>query len=221
MKKNVSTILINLVICIIASTQSIIASTQNRNDTLKIMDITPNAVEISGVVKKQYDYFNPSEQIEWKTTNAIMKVKAQVDLKYKDSKGNDEIWYKSTIRTILAADNKTSNKFSIRWWIRHNPTMSKGNSSIFENTFEMYEDELVIIIPKILEKGEGYRFESVINGKSFYCEKHDEKPLIRITKEMLDSIGFNKKSIELYVWYVNYYDEDKVKLNKPMKIIYK
>ena len=47
-------------------------------------------------------------------------------------------------------------------------------------------------------------------GRCFYSKNHDKSPLILITRDMLDSVGFDGRSVKLKVYFVNNYDENLV-----------
>ena len=196
MKRIISLLVLNLVV-------SLFASAQNTNHTtFRIMNVTPNGVKISGKIKKQYDTFNEIDKIQWLTSPASMVVSPLTDMP------NKYVWYKGVSRKMSAGDvdNGTDLLF---WWIKFNKSSAKGSIN-FNQEFLMYGNELIIELPEVLKEGEGYEFVSLETGKSFGCKKEDQKPLIMITKDMLDSVGFNGKSIRLKVLYHNYYNQPKV-----------
>jgi hypothetical protein len=124
-------------------------------------------------------------------------------------------WYKGITAKVSATDtlNKEQNLY---WWIVLNRTATKGlhvldwRRFIGDREYHMYEDELIIELQEVLKDGQGHEFVALKNGKSFYCEKDNKRPFIRITRKMLDSIGFNGDSITLKVYYYNYKSDPKL-----------
>lgn len=173
-----------------------------------VVNVTPKGVCISGKVIERKDTIDWNEKITWlKKENCSMVVMPLNDIKYKDKHGRQQEWLAFTKRTVSAIDGMDE-KDNFFWWLVYNTAMTKGGVG-FNNKFYMYEDELVIELPNVLKEGEGYQFVSLFNGKSFYCDYDDEKPLIYITRKMLDSIGFDGKSIRLKVLYINNYNPPK------------
>ena len=196
MKRLISIFAIITVFCSIVSAQSTL-------NIFRIMNVTPGCVKISGKVVVRYDYFNETEKIEWLNDNANMVVKPLND--YMDKASNQCLWYKGITVKVSASDKYNPEKPNLFWWIKYNRTSTKGNiGELFVGEYDMYGDELIVELPQVLKDGQGYGFVSLENEKSFFCEKDDKKPLIRITREMLNSIGFNGDSIALKVYYYNY-----------------
>lgn len=224
MRSIINSILLSLLV-------SISATAQDAEYTFRIMNVTPNGVMISGKTMVQYDTYNETETIQWLKNDASMVVKPLMDYPL----DNQRIWYKGISAKVSSKDKK-GQKPDMFWWIKKNMTSSKGSSkgkrtfswecyrplcsgnSTFDAEFLMYGNELIIELPEVLKEGEGYEFVSIETGKSFGCMKDDEKPLILITRDMLDSVGFNGKSIRLKVLYHNYYNQPKV-VSESMTII--
>ena len=217
MTKIINSILMSILVPISSATA------QDAKYTFRIMNVTPNCVMISGKTMVQYDTFDETETIQWLKNDASMVVKPLMDYPL----DNQRIWYKGISAKVSSEDEKGP-KPDMFWWIKKNMSSSKGSpngeevsswqcyrplkpwNSIFDAEFDMYGNELIIKLPEVLKEGEGYEFVSFETGQSFGCIKEDQKPLIMITKEMLDSVGFNGKSIRLKVLYHNYYNPPKV-----------
>ena len=171
----------------------------------KVMNVTPNGVKIAGRVVQQYDSIYSGQTVEWLKENAKIEIKPLQNLKYNyiiAGKEYDDILYKGVIYTARPLPHR--DKYSLLWWIKFNKASYKSTKipdSLFGKEFDMYEDELIIEVPEVLKKGQGYRFESISNGKSFYSRYNNEKPLIMITRNSLDSIDFDGDSIVLRVYY--------------------
>lgn len=210
MKRIISAVLTILIVSINASAQKKLV--QDKELTLKIMDLTPGGVTISGKEKKKYECFKSNEPIEWLKQDAYIVIKIPEDITDIDLEGNYiTLLYAGETPRLCAKDIKDDNNW---FWIFVKGTISKGTivkniTQYFSRVFDMYEDELIIVLPEVLAEGAWYIFESLENGKSFYCLKEDQKPLIKITREMLDSIDFNGKQIKLRVWYKNGYNPRK------------
>lgn len=173
---------------------------QNPRHEFRIMHVTPNGVKIADKVMKKYDLFNETQEIKWLKSDASMVVKAQTDIPFTPQGGKTQMWwYKGTALKVRAKDH-FGQKDNLFWWIKLNKANAKGNAD-FSQKFDMYENELIIEVPEVLKKGQGYRFESISNGKSFYSRYNNEKPLIMITRNSLDSIDFDGDSIVLRVYY--------------------
>ena len=208
--------LINFIALVLFVSANCVA--QDANHTFRIMNLTPDGVKISDKIVEQYDCFNETEKITWLKKPSSMIVKPQVDIRYVDLENKQRIWYKGVTAKVNSSD-KNHEKSDLFWWIKYNKSSSKGNEEFsFDGEFLMFENELIIEIPEILDKGQGYMFVSLENGKSFYSINEDSKPLIMITRDKLDSIGFNGKAIKLKVLYLNYYNEPKV-VSESMTII--
>lgn len=190
---------------------------QNPRHEFRIMHVSPNGVKIADKVMEEYDLFNETQEIKWLKPDASMVVKAQTDIPFTPQGGKTQMWwYKGTSLKVRAKDSfgKKNNLF---WWIKLNKANAKGNAD-FSQKFDMYENELIIELPEVLKKNQGYRFESISNGKSFFSINEDEKPLIKITREFLDSIGFDGDSIVLKVYYYNGHNIPKL-ISDSMKIV--
>ena len=178
---------------------------QDARIEFKIMDVTPNGLKISGKVAERYQIYYSDDELVWLKENASMVVKPQADLHFKDEYGNPCIWYKGVTKKISAKDRNNPREPSLFWWLVFNGAISKGGNVDFAEEFTMFEDELIIEIPEVLKENQWYKFESLETGKSFVSEKDEKKPLIRITRQMLDSIGLNGDSVTLKVIYLNHY----------------
>lgn len=183
---------------------------QSKENIFEVLNVSPNRVKISNKVAKEEDTFNETENIEWCDKNAIMVVAPIKDVLFK----GEIIWYQGVSVKVKALDcgfAENSKRSNLFWWIKYNKSSCKSGADpyLFRKEYYMFRNELVIELPNVLKEGEGYQFVSLSNGKSFYCDYDDEKPLIYITRKMLDSIGFDGKSIRLKVLYINNYNPPK------------
>lgn len=184
---------------------------QGLKDKVKVMEVTPNGVMVAGKVVERYDTLDGNGAVVWRKSNAHMILKPLADI-------FDEMpFYKGCVYRIYCGPEENSReRYDLLWWIKYCNTAAKsskkGNDDgkVFDREHFMYGDELVIELPWRLMSGQGYKFESVSTGGCFYSKNHDKYPLILITRDMLDSVGFDGRSVKLKVYFVNNYDENLV-----------
>lgn len=188
-------------------------SAQGLKGKFKVMEVTPNGVMVAGKVVERYDTLDGNGAVVWRKSNAHMILKPLADISFK---GKEERWscefYKGVlykVRDIYKNSQNHKNK-KLLWWMKRNKSSGKGVNEFSDGELFMYEDELVIELPGRLMSGQGYKFESVSTGRCFYSKNHDKSPLILITRDMLDSVGFDGRSVKLKVYFVNNYDENLV-----------
>lgn len=193
-------------------------SAQGLKDKVKVMEVTPNGVMVAGKVVERYDTLEGNGAVVWRKSNAHMILKPLADTSFKE-KG--EKWpcefYKGVlykVRDIYKNSQIHKNK-KLLWWMKRNKSSDKGVVD-FSGEHFMYGDELVIELPGRLMSGQGYKFESVSTGGCFYSKNHDKSPLILITRDMLDSVGFDGEPVKLKVYFINNYDE---KLETELMVI--
>jgi hypothetical protein len=183
---------------------------QGLKGKFKVMEVTPNGVMVAGKVVERYDTLEGNGAVVWRKSNAHMILKPLADTSFKE-KG--EKWpcefYKGVLYKVrdIYKNSQIHKNEKLLWWMKRNKSSGKGGDVIFDGEHFMYEDELVIELPGRLMNGQGYKFESVSTGRCFYSKNHDKYPLILITRDMLDSVGFDGEPVKLKVYFINNYDE--------------
>lgn len=185
-------------------------SAQGLKGKFKVMEVTPNGVMVAGKVVERYDTLDGNGAVVWRKSNAHMILKPLADISFK---GKEErlscVFYKGVLYKVcnIYKNSQECKNQKLLWWMKRNESSSKGGGMIFVGEHFMYEDELVIELPGRLMSGQGYKFESVSTGRCFYSKNHDKSPLILITRDMLDSVGFDGGPVKLKVYFINNYDE--------------
>jgi len=171
---------------------------QNKDVSFMIIRVLPNTVKINGTFAVQSQKITMHDTITWASENDSMIIMPLENYTYIDIEGKQKTWY-ANVTSKVSAQDKTGGKQGFFWWIKYNKSSAKGIEYSFDNEFYMFENKLIIQRPNILEKNEGYEFVSLSNGKSFCSFNEDSEPLIMITMEKLNSIGFDGESIKLRV----------------------
>lgn len=181
---------------------------QGLKGKFKVMEVTPNGVMVAGKVVERYDTLDGNSAVVWRKSNAHMILKPLANISFK---GEEEKWscefYKGVLYKVRNIYNYKNSQEKLLWWMKRNESSSKGVNEFSDGELFMYEDELVLELPGRLMNGQGYKFESVSTGRCFYSKNHDKYPLILITRDMLDSVGFDGGSVKLKVYFINNYDE--------------
>ncbi len=188
-------------------------SAQGLKDKVKVMEVTPNGVMVAGKVVERYDTLDGNGAVVWRKSNAHMILKPLADTSFKEG---GEKWpcefYKGVLYKVcnIYKNSPDYKNRKLLWWMKRNKSSGKGGDVNFAGEHFMYEDELVIELPGRLMSGQGYKFESVSTGGCFYSKNHDKSPLILITRDMLDSVGFDGEPVKLKVYFINNYVEELV-----------
>jgi len=173
-------------------------SAQTGDVPFMIIQVQPNTVKINGSFAERFQHISSRDTITWESTNDFMIIMPLEDYPYTDIYGEQCTWY-ANVTSQVSAQDETGYKPEFLWWIKYNKSSAKGSEYSFDNTFYMFDNKLIIQRPYVLKINKGYEFVSLSNGKSFNSANEDSKPLIMITRNKLDSIGFDGESIILRV----------------------
>lgn len=194
-----------LILVILLST-TIVSICQSRETQFVIVNPPSRTILVNDKTAEVKQIITDKDSITWLSDDANMRIMPLSDYIYEDASGHRQTWYKGVVYGIspLPGEKKKNNLF---WWIKYNKSSTKGIELSFDQTFFMLDDTLTIERPKVLDKGEIFEFVSIDNGRSFCAVNDKTKPLIYITKGMLDSIGFDGKTIMLKVVFHDRIDD--------------
>lgn len=186
-----------LILILLLSTEKL-SICQSKEPQFMIVNIQSQTVLVNEEPAEVKQIITGKDSITWLSDDADMRIMPLSDYIYEDSSNHKQTWYKGVVYGIspIPSEKKNNNLF---WWIKYNKSSTKGIEFSFDQIFFMNDDTLIIERPMVLNKDEKFEFVSIENGRSFCAVNDKTKPLIYITKDMLNSIGFDGTTIILKV----------------------